>query len=588
MTAVLFLSGWLCSHGFAQPLDFGDAPEGSPAYLAPLVPGSFPTCINVPIAPWIQHTNFGAFFGPSVDFEPEGNAGLCPGFAPYDADECFADGDAGLIVPSAYTITLPPSVVPCPNVMLPNALGLTCQTAAWGPNVDIIVRNFMPGGTVGFVNVLMDWDQNGVWGGTSSCPLGPAPEHVLVNFPVPNGFPPGPLSALQPPPFLIGPNAGYVWTRFSITELPVPLGWDGSGSFEDGESEDYLLRIDPDMQPTMVPQPTECPVEQTRCPIAPTSCPVVETECPTGDTWCPVIPTECPQEQTHCPVVDTACPVIDTQCPAQGPTICPETSTQCPVVETLCPLAETFCPVSDTFCPQQVTFCPLAPTQCPNQPTFCPPQPTVCDVTMCTPFPTFCPPLVTNCPFVLTTCPVIDTACPSQPSTPTVCPEIATECPIIPTVCQTPSPTVCPVDPTYCPLTDSDSDGVLDCNDNCVLTPNGPLLGTCVKTNGSPPNTVVVGVGATLTSCTSDSACSAGAFCQLSQGDCNGDGCGDACECYADIDNDGKVQLSDLVIMKSQFSKPCPCTADLNGDGKVDLTDLVIMKTQFLRTGCPC
>ncbi len=584
MIAVLFLSGWLCSNGFAQPLDFGDAPEGALAYPATGALGSFPTCMTVGPAMWIHHTNFGAFFGPLVDFEPDGNAGLCPLFAPYDADECFADGDAGLVIPPAYTI-VGGAVVPCPNALQPIALGLTCQTAVWGGNVDIMVINFMPSGTVGLVNVLMDWDQNGVWGGSSSCPPTgtPAPEHVLVNFPVPNGFV-GPLSVLQPPPFLIGPNAGYVWTRFTISESPVPLGWDGSGMFEDGESEDYLLRIDPDMQPTMFPLVTECPVEQTRCPVQQTQCPIIETQCPTGDTWCPAVPTECPPEQTHCPVIETECPVINTQCPQQGPTVCPEVSTQCPVVETLCPLVPTFCPVSDTFCPQQDTFCPLAPTQCPNQFTFCPFQPTVCEVTMCTPFPTYCPPSDTNCPFVLTTCPVIDTACPAQPSTPTVCPEIATECPIIPTVCQTPSPTVCPVDPTYCPLTDSDADGVLDCNDNCPPTPNGPLLGTCVK----PVSGVVIGMG---TTCNTSGNCASGETCDKVQGDINGNGCGDACECYADINNSGKVDLTDLVIMKTEFNKPCPpspCTADLNGDGKVDLQDLVIMKIQFNKTGCPC
>ncbi|GAF97974.1 unnamed protein product, partial [marine sediment metagenome] len=71
---------------------------------------------------------------------------------------------------------------------------------------------------------------------------GSAPEHVLVNFPVPNPYD-GPLSGLVPSGFLIGPNPGYVWTRFSITEQAVSLPWTGEGSFEDGESEDYLLEV---------------------------------------------------------------------------------------------------------------------------------------------------------------------------------------------------------------------------------------------------------------------------------------------------------------------------------------------------------
>ena len=248
----------------ADGFDFGDAPEGTLAYPSLGIFGAFPTCLTVGPLTWIQHTNFGAFFGPLVDFEPDGNGGLCPTFAPYDNDECFMDGDAGLLTPQAYTIDPTPAVVPCPIGQAPPALGLTCQTAVWGINVDIDVSNFMPNQTAGYVNVLMDWNQDGFWGGSSPCPPAgtPAPEHVLVNFLVPNGFS-GPLSMLGPPAFLIGPNSGYVWTRFSITEFPVPLPWDGSGMYEDGESEDYLIRVDseaPDSDGDGIPDPFDnCP-----------------------------------------------------------------------------------------------------------------------------------------------------------------------------------------------------------------------------------------------------------------------------------------------------------------------------------------
>jgi len=67
---------------------------------------------------------------------------------------------------------------------------------------------------------------------------------VLVDFVIPPQYD-GTLSALGPPPFLIGLNAGPVWVRFSITDVPVnTTDWDGSGSFEDGETEDYLLLVD--------------------------------------------------------------------------------------------------------------------------------------------------------------------------------------------------------------------------------------------------------------------------------------------------------------------------------------------------------
>jgi hypothetical protein len=223
----------------AQVGEWGDAPESALAYPATGVMGAFPTCQNIGPAAWIYHGPLcWAFFGPSCDFEIEGNAGMCPLFNPYDMDECFADGDAGLLVPQAFTI-VGVNVLPC--IGFANALGAICSPAMWGPNVDIQVTNTMP--VTGYVNVLLDWDQNGMWGGAPPCPNGPAPEHALVDFPVPIGFS-GPLSALMPPGFLIGPNPGYVWCRFSITERPVGPNWNGAGTFEDGESEDYLLYVD--------------------------------------------------------------------------------------------------------------------------------------------------------------------------------------------------------------------------------------------------------------------------------------------------------------------------------------------------------
>lgn len=223
--------------------DYGDAPEGAIAYPNLGVAGNFPTCVAIGPNGFIYHSPLGwakfVIVQPGFDTEPDGNAGTCPP-PPYDLDECFADADAGLILPPAYSIVAG-GYVPCTQGGPP--LGQACTAAAWGPNVDISVANAMP--VVGYVNVLMDWDQSGFWGGSSLCPPNmPAPEHVLVNFPIPIGYG-GPLSALNPPPFLIGPNSGFIWTRFTISETPVAANWDGVGYFEDGETEDYLLPVDP-------------------------------------------------------------------------------------------------------------------------------------------------------------------------------------------------------------------------------------------------------------------------------------------------------------------------------------------------------
>ena len=229
-------------------LEFGDAPEAAVAYPALGVMGEFPTCLTEPMAGWVDHGNdgFSAYFGPAWDAELDGNAGVCPLFTPnqYDRDECFQDGDAGLIIPEPYTIMGAAgneNVLPCPKSQ-GTALGDECTMALWGQDVDIVVNNGAPNMPV-YVNVLMDWDQSGKWAGNSSCAGAVATEHVLVDFVIPAGYV-GPLSGLNPPPFLIGPNHGFVWSRFSITEHPVGAGWDGGGRYKLGETEDYLLRID--------------------------------------------------------------------------------------------------------------------------------------------------------------------------------------------------------------------------------------------------------------------------------------------------------------------------------------------------------
>lgn len=240
--------------------EYGDAPEGAPAYPYSLVTGAFPTCKNVTTAGYIEHTNFGAWFGPTCDFESDGNGGCCPLFNPnnYDQDECFNDEDAGLIKPEPYTLVGSTVVTACPGCG-GSALGTVCQQSQWGKDIDIDVHNTMPNHEPyleAYVNVLVDWNQDGQWGGSSMCLGGnTTPEHVLVNFRVPALYI-GTLSALGPPDFTIGPNQGYVWARFSITEKEVSENWDGSGVFEDGETEDYLLRID-----------GELPVSGTAVPV---------------------------------------------------------------------------------------------------------------------------------------------------------------------------------------------------------------------------------------------------------------------------------------------------------------------------------
>jgi hypothetical protein len=230
--------------------EYGDAPEGVNAYPnLGFVLGQFPTCVAVGPATFVYHgplcwSHFPGL-APPFDFEIDGNGGVCPQ-PPYDFDECFLT-DAGILFPFPYTIDAANNIVPCPGAV-PSTLGPTCTVAQWGINLDIMVTNQMP--VPGYFNLLVDHDMNGTWNGGSNCPgVGTAWEHAVVNFfPVPIGFT-GPLSLLGPPPFLLGPNQGYVWTRFTVSESPVPTNWNGAQSFEDGETEDYLFFIGPPPSP---------------------------------------------------------------------------------------------------------------------------------------------------------------------------------------------------------------------------------------------------------------------------------------------------------------------------------------------------
>jgi hypothetical protein len=267
----------LISQGAFSNQDFGDAPEGTVAYPSLNINGAFPTCKTAGAAGWIQHTYSGAWFGYRVDFESDGNASLCP-FAPnnpYDQDECYNDGDAGLIRPSSFTINGNPSnptVAGCAGSS-PIPLGYACSNgtsmAFWGPNIDILVQNIMPNPAPAYVNLLVDWNQDGQWSGASPpCPgMGSlsTPEHVLKDFIIPPNFS-GPLSLLNPNAFNIGPNSGYFWIRFSITNLPVLTPWDGSGSFNGGETEDYLIQVLP------APIPDSLLVQNSTVPPGFTNC----------------------------------------------------------------------------------------------------------------------------------------------------------------------------------------------------------------------------------------------------------------------------------------------------------------------------
>jgi hypothetical protein len=220
------------------PQEFGDAPYGVDAYPDFGVQGQFPTCTQT--AAYLVHpTGGGLYFGSHVDFEYDGNAGDCS-FTVYDRDECFG-GDAGLIVPRPYTIqpAAPGGVGAEPCAVPATDLGLECTPITWGAGLDMQITNAMA--VPAYLNMLADWNQNGRWGDPPFACTGPVVEHVLRNVLVPAGFS-GQLSQLATPLRFMG-RAGFVWTRFTLSTIGVPLNWDGSGNVGEGETEDYLLRV---------------------------------------------------------------------------------------------------------------------------------------------------------------------------------------------------------------------------------------------------------------------------------------------------------------------------------------------------------
>ena len=240
-----------CTTTICALFDMGDAPENAMAYPDKGVIGAFPTCLDEN-GWYITHlvSEFPLmFFGPAVDGENDGNGGQCSPYSPYNNDEYFNDTDAGLLTPAPYTISGGGYVAYSPGSTLASA----GDTIYWGPNLDILVSNNSQG--MAYVNVLIDWNRNGIWQNDPGTTFEGnfIPEHCLVNFPVPQGFT-GPLSALAPPQIYAGPFNGHMWARFSITEGPVQQtdnsfepGWNGTGEFLDGETEDYLFFVSPNI-----------------------------------------------------------------------------------------------------------------------------------------------------------------------------------------------------------------------------------------------------------------------------------------------------------------------------------------------------
>lgn len=227
------------------PGDYGDAPDGELSqYIVfdPDLTATFPSSFSDEVdARFIFHRN------------PEGSIFLGPSFT--------IEEDALLIDRDVDDGWFPSNFEVCSHV-----------------NLELFVQvpdNLKSEDGPFYLNALFDWNHDGRWSGASDCvptnapkppvhlgdplaqpiPLGwTTPEWGIQNlrldqapFNVTLGF----ADDILLPTLLTGPEAGEMWIRYTVTTEPidesvfVPAalggeGWDGQGSFEYGETEDYF------------------------------------------------------------------------------------------------------------------------------------------------------------------------------------------------------------------------------------------------------------------------------------------------------------------------------------------------------------
>ncbi len=227
--SLLLLAGYFLAPLLYAQFDFGDAPDGSGAGYPvipgqPSVTGNFPTLLasngarhSIPGQEWL-----GALV-PDVEA---------------DAKVVNLDPNDDALPPIPFFLTL---------VSLPPQATVTFKVsvAAGAPAANR------------YVNMLIDWDQSGSW-----CNPGSPYEHVIQNMVAP--VQPGESKWITATiPWGLGAQLApqIFWMRITLTrDQTVPIGWDGTGSFTYGETEDFLFHpnkkhSDPGVPPPGQPVP---------------------------------------------------------------------------------------------------------------------------------------------------------------------------------------------------------------------------------------------------------------------------------------------------------------------------------------------
>uniref|UniRef100_A0A832I0D8 T9SS type A sorting domain-containing protein n=1 Tax=Eiseniibacteriota bacterium TaxID=2212470 RepID=A0A832I0D8_UNCEI len=273
----------LCGYAYT---DFGDAPENLPGFPSGSL-GHYPTCKTATTAGtqeiecgaalstppgstgYVEHVGtygdanyvtFGCQKGPAVvgvDSEVDGlvNVGTGPPPLMPVTSACdpaaplqnFEDAFGGLwfggddLASPAWGVALAsrPTFRNCATA------SLRLRTGACGPQ-----------NATAYLNVLVDWNQDGDWNDVARCGAAGAetcaPEWAVKNALV--SVRPG-CDSLDTPVFQVGPATGGTWMRLTLTLAPVTddFPWAGSalnsepggatGAFAGGETEDYPVTI---------------------------------------------------------------------------------------------------------------------------------------------------------------------------------------------------------------------------------------------------------------------------------------------------------------------------------------------------------
>ena len=258
------------------PIDFGDAPEDVLAY--PGVIGHFPTCLANG-APGNR-----TFACPPISTAPVVTVGTgyvrhehpagnriwlgCPqGVQPMgiDSEADAKVNDTG----GPFSACNGGVTVDCTEIAGPLTFGQderygsddACLAApptfkACGPgNVGWTIPAFSCSnvGHPAYLNILVDWNQDGDWNDNFLCQNGCTFEWAVKNFQV--NLNPG-CNTIFVPTFRVGPNPGRGWMRITLSDDPAndDFPWAGSATsptfaLHNGETEDYPVTILPSVGP---------------------------------------------------------------------------------------------------------------------------------------------------------------------------------------------------------------------------------------------------------------------------------------------------------------------------------------------------